>query len=408
MEKLKQHLKSFKNSPWIFTTYFAEGFPFQVAGDLANTFFVASGMSLQSFGLTSIYNFAWSLKFLWAPVVDIFKTRRFWILLMEALLSIICILLAIGTFAMAPMYYPVVLFGIMAVTSATHDIAIDGFYLEQLEETEQRFYSGFRVMAYRIAMLFVSAALVGIAGVWGWKLSFAVTALIMLSIFIFHLFALPVSKTDHTHSVNKSVVTNFGQAFLSYLKQDKIVLILAFIILYKVGDNMMLKMAKPFLMRELGITVAQIAIISGVVGKICAIVGAIVGGIFIAKIGLKKGLWILTFVQSLAVVAYIMLAVFKPGVYWVAVVHGLEMTATSLSSVALINYLMFTCKKDFRASHYAIASGLITLGGSVASMLSGYIAASVGYINFFTLSFIACFPGMILMFFLPFTKKEPS
>ena len=158
MGKLKERLRAFKNSPWIFTTYFAEGFPFQVAGDLANTYFVSLGMSLQAFGLTSIYNFAWSLKFLWAPAVDLFKTRKFWILSMEALLSLVCIFLALSTFTLSPMYYGIVLFGFMALLSATHDIAIDGFYLEQLNETEQRFYSGFRIMAYRISMLVVSAA----------------------------------------------------------------------------------------------------------------------------------------------------------------------------------------------------------------------------------------------------------
>lgn len=405
MEKLKQRLRAFKNSPWIFTTYFAEGFPFQVAGDLANTYFVAMGMSLQTFGLTSIYNFAWSLKFLWAPVVDLFKTRRFWILCTEAILAVTCVLLALSTFTLAPIYYAVILFGVMALTSATHDISIDGFYLEQLNETEQRFYSGFRIMAYRISMLFVSAILVGIAGVWGWKASFATTALIMTAIFIMHIFILPKSKTDHAHTAKRTTLQNFKEAFASYLRQDKIVVILAFIILYKVGDQMMLKMAKPFLMREIGITVAQMALISGTIGKVCAIFGAILGGIFIAKVGLKLGLWILTIVQGFAVVAYILLAIFKPGIYAVALVHAFEMTATSLSSVALVNYLMFTCNKDFKASHYAIASGLITLGGSAASMLSGYLAESVGYTNFFILSFIGCFPGIILMFFLPFKHQ---
>jgi len=405
MEKLKQRLRAFKNSPWIFTTYFAEGFPFSVAGDLANTYFVSMGMSLQAFGLTSIYNFAWSLKFLWAPVIDIFKTRRFWILCMEALLSFVCILLALSTFTFAPMYYAIILFGFMALFSATHDVAIDGFYMEQLNEIEQRFYSGFRIMAYRISMLFVSGILVGVAGVWGWKVCFGFTSLIMLSIFIFHLFKLPSSRTDHVHSSSKTTFANFKEAFVSYLQQDRIAVVLSFIILYMVGNQMMLKMAKPFLMRELGITLTQMAIISGTIGKVCSILGAIAGGIFIAKVGLKIGLWVLAFVQSFAVLAYLLLAIFRPGIYWVAVVHAFETTSVSLASVALVNYLMFTCKKDFKASHYAIGSGLIMLGGSVASMLSGYIADSIGYTNFFILSFILCLPGITLMFFLPFEHK---
>ena len=406
MERLKQRLKAFKNSPWIFTTYFAEGLPFQVAGDLANTYFVAMGMSLETFGLTSIYNFAWSLKFLWAPFIDLFKTRRFWILCMEALLSATCIFLTLSTFTLSPIYYAAILFGLMALFSATHDIAIDGFYLEQLNETEQRFYSGFRTMAYRIAMLFVSAVLVGVAGVWGWKASFAITTLIMTSIFIMHLIVLPVSRTDHTHSDKRSTFANFIEAFSSYLKQERIIVILAFLIVYVVGNQMTLKMAKPFLMREIGITITQMAIISGTIGKIFSIIGAILGGIFIAKVGLKIGLWVLTLIQSMAVFLYIMLAVFKPCIYWVAAVHAFETTAASLSLVALVNYIMFTCKKDFKASHYAIGSGLTMLGGSIASMLSGYVAVRIGYVNFFTLSLVACIPGIILMFFLPFERKN--
>lgn len=362
-------------------------------------------MRLELFGLTSIYNFAWSLKFLWAPVIDLFKTRRFWILCMEGFLSATCIFLTLSTFTISPIYYAAILFGLMALFSATHDIAIDGFYLEQLNETEQRFYSGFRTMAYRIAMLFVSAVLVGVAGLWGWKASFAITSLIMMSIFIMHLIILPVSKTDHTHSEKRSTFANFIEAFSSYLKQDRIALILVFLVVYVVGNQMTLKMAKPFLMREIGITITQMALISGTIGKVFSIIGAILGGIFIAKVGLKIGLWVLTFVQSMAVFLYIMLAVFKPCIYWVAAVHAFETTAASLSLVALVNYIMFTCKKDFKASHYAIGSGLTMLGGGIASMLSGYIAARIGYVNFFTLSLAACVPGIILMFFLPFGRK---
>ena len=405
MRKIKEKLKAFRNSPWIFTTYFAEGYPFQIVGDMANTFFVAMGMSLETFGLTSIFNFAWSLKFLWAPFIDIYKTRRFWILTTEALLSALCFMLTLNMIAVSPVYNAVIIFGVMAILSATHDVAIDGYYLEQLNETEQRFYSGFRVMAYRIAMLFVSAVLIGVAGVLGWTAAFSITAMIMLAFFVIHLFILPASKTDHVETKKHSVLSNFAKAFVSYVKQDHIVLILSFIIVYKVGDSMMLKIAKPFLMRELGITITQMAIISGTIGKICSILGAILGGVFIARVGLKLGLWILTLVQSFAVVAYVMLAIFTPGIYWVTVVHAFEMMATSLSSVALINYLMFTCKKDYKASHYAIASGLITLGASLASMMSGYLASSVGYINFFMISFIACMPGVALMFFLPFEKR---
>jgi len=407
MERLKQRLRAFKNSPWIFTTYFAEGFPFSVAGDLANTYFVAMGMSLQNFGLTSLYNFAWALKFLWAPAIDLFKTRRFWILCTEAVLSGLCLFLTISNFTLNPIYYAVILFGVMAITSATHDVAIDGFYLEQLNETEQRFYSGFRVMAYRIAMLFVSAVLVGVAGLWGWKASFGAATLIMTAIFVTHIFVLPGSKTDKTETSKRTTLQNFGVAFSSYLKQERIIIILAFFILYMVGNQMMLKMAKPFLMRELGISIAQMALISGTIGKVCSVVGAILGGMFIAKTGLKKGLWILTLIQSLAIFMYIMLAVFKPGIYWVAGVHAFETLSVSLASVAVVNYLMFTCKKEFKASHYAIGSGLIMLGGGIASVLSGFIAVKIGYVNFFTLSLIGCIPGIILMFFLPF-ERQPS
>ena len=408
MKKLKS------TRAWVFTVYFMQGLPASAVWFLQSTYFVSLGMSLKNFGLTSIFSFAWSLKFLWSPLVDIIKTRRFWLIMMEVLILGVSLLLSINTyFGEHQVYNAVILFGLMAIFSATHDIAIDGYYLEQLTKEQQQFYSGFRVMAYRIAMLFVSAVLVWIGGKFGWRMAFSTNTLVIALFLLYHYFILPpspkkeeISKLKDKKLSSRLSFSKFTESFLSYLHQDKIVLILIFLMIYKVGDQMMFKMATPFLMRELHVTISQMAIVSGTFGKIFTILGAILGGIAVAKLGLKKGLIILTIIQGGANIFYIMLAYFKPGLPWIIAVHSFETFAGSLSSVALINYLMFTCKKEFKASHYAIASGLITLGGNFAAMLSGFLVESFGYVDFFTLSFLATLPGMIILFFLPYTRKE--
>ena len=408
MKKLKS------TRAWVFTTYFMEGLPASVVWFMQNTYFVSMGMSLRSFGLTSIFSFAWSLKFLWSPIIDIVKTRRFWLLFMEVLILGVSLLLSINTyFGTHQVYNAVILFGLMAIFSATHDIAIDGYYLEQLSKEQQRFYSGFRVMAYRISMLFVSSVLVWIGGKYGWRMAFSANTVVIAIFLIYHRFVLPPSpktleKKKEGSDVTKKKLTlsDFSNSFVSYLKQDKIVLILIFLIVYKVGDNMMFKMATPFLMRELGVTITQMALVSGTVGKIFTILGAILGGIAVSKLGLKRGLITLTIIQGGANLFYVLLAYFKPGLPWIMAVHGFETFAASLSSVALITYLMSTCKKEFKASHYAIASGLTTLGGNFAGMFSGFLVVSVGYTSFFTISFLVTIPGMIILFFLPYGNKE--
>lgn len=409
MKKLKS------TRAWVFTIYFMEGLPASVVWFMQNTYFVSMGMSLKSFGLTSVFGFAWSLKFLWSPIVDIIKTRRFWLVFMEVLILAVSLLLSVNTyFGTHQIYNAVILFGLMAIFSATHDIAIDGYYLEQLSKEQQQFYSGFRVMAYRIAMLFVSSVLVWIGGAYGWRMAFTANTVVIALFLLYHYFILPPSpKKEHNQDdlelgINKKKLSfkDFSDSFISYLQQDKIILILTFLIVYKVGDNMMFKMATPFLMRELGVTITQMAIVSGTVGKIFTIAGAIIGGIAVAKMGLKKGIITLTIVQGGANLFYVLLAYFKPSLPWIIAVHGFETFAASLSSVALITYLMSTCKKEFKASHYAIASGLVTLGGNFAGMFSGFLVESVGYINFFTISFLATIPGMVILFFLPYDEKN--
>ncbi|MCP5103172.1 MAG: AmpG family muropeptide MFS transporter, partial [bacterium] len=176
---------------WVISTYFAEGFPYSIVRQISSVFFKDNGASLQAIGLTSLYGLPWVLKFLWAPFVDEFSTKRKWLLFMEICLTGAVFLIALGS--TLPNSLPVVafLFLIVAIFSATHDISIDGFYLENMNRDEQAKYVGFQAMSYRIALIAGGGGIVLISGLTSWWAAFLLAAIILGGLLAFHSVFLP-------------------------------------------------------------------------------------------------------------------------------------------------------------------------------------------------------------------------
>ncbi len=181
---------------WVSSTYFGQGFPYAVVNNMAEILFKELGASLQVIGLTSLFHLPWNLKFLWGPLVDGFESKRRWLLATEwiivALLVALALLVAGGGQAMAPIALGFLVLGLL---SATHDIAIDGYYLEALDEVEQSRFVGNRVSAYKVAVLVVGGPLVALCALVGWTVGLALTALIMAGLATYHLFFLPPVET---------------------------------------------------------------------------------------------------------------------------------------------------------------------------------------------------------------------
>lgn len=477
---------------WAGTTYFAEGLPFSLVRQVSPVYFKDLGASLPAIGLTSLYGLSWSLKFLWAPFLDQYGTKRKWLLLFQALLAAVlvgCAALAAGPYALAA---GAVAFLGVALLSATHDIAVDGYYLEALDAQGQARFVGYRVMAYRLAMIAGAGGVVALSQYKGWPVAFATGAAVLGLLALYHARFLPdpegeprPGKADRAGPVrgiaaaaaflagaatlvlwawqfpsSKQILRDlldkvaglgrllplsgwigtglfvlllallavrrklpktpsaprsfYAASFLSFLDQERIGLALAFIVLYRTGESLLGAMAAPFLL-DLGIDKAQYGLVAGTLGISCSILGALAGGAGIARAGLAKAIWPFTLAQNLTNLLYMALAVhyrdLLPGVghapgqaslALVAAVHGFDQFAGGLGTAVFSYYLMRCCKPAFKASHFAIVSGLMTVGGAFFGASSGFLASWLGYGVFFGASFLASLPGMCLIPFLPF------
>ncbi len=380
---------------WATTTYFAEGLPYSIVHQISSQFFTAAGASLQAIGLTSLYGLAWNFKFVWSPLVDVISTKKNWLVRLELLLAVVVALLVWPSFNF-DLALAAKIFLVIAFIAATHDIAVDGYYIQSLNDTDQAAFSGLRVAAYRIALLVGNGALVVLAGMVSWQACFLTGAGIMGFLALWHHLILP--KVQMSRNVLDLLTVR--EAFFSYLQQPHTLMVLGFILAFRAGDAMMFAMATP-LLRDLGYDTAMRGILSGTVGTITGIAGALVGGAVISRYGLRRCFFPFTLIQSLAIPAYAGLAYAQPGLFWVGLVVAFEQFAAGIGTAVLVVFLMQRCSSDFQATNFAIGSALMSVAATFAGSASGFIAAKVGYTIFFGVAFVISWPGVILAWLMP-------
>lgn len=408
---------NYKKSPvfWVFSTYFAEGFPYMLTKVLSFVFFTDVGVREAWLGFLNFLGIPWNLKFLWSPFVDLTGTKRSWMLHIQSWLSVLMLILALlaGFYQSHPsndiLAVIAFVFAGMAFLGATNDIAIDGYYMEGLtDKGDQAAYSGLRVMAYRVAVIYSRVLLVGLAGLVNWLAGFGAGALTMLGVTLFHRWALPRFETGRR---GEKTLFRFGEAFRSYLRQEKIVLVLCFVATYKLGDEILFAMNTPFLMRQLLVSKTQLAWLSGLVGAAATVGGSLLAAWWIKKKSLKQTIWPLTLMMNVNIWAYVGLAHFKPlatttsGITLIAAVHGYEQWAAGLGGTVLMVYLMRLCKMEFKAAHYAIGSAIMSLGSTFIGGFGGFLVEFFGYTWLFILGFLASIPSMVMLFWLPLHEE---
>jgi len=270
--------------PWVATTYYGEGLPYSIVHQVSAELFTAFGASLAAVGYTSLYGLAWNFKFLWSPAVDVIGQKRAWVVGTQ-------IALALAMFALAmPAQHgdlPTVAWLLIPVSilAATQDVAVDGFYLDALSDKRQAALSGLRIGAYRIAMLVGKGGLVVLAGLaGGWKAAFFAAGAMMLLLGIGHALLLP--RPAKVVRSEKGAIA-FWRAFVSFLKQPKVGLVLAFILTYRAGDALMFNQGTPFL-KDLGLSLTQRGIVSGTWGTLASVGGSMLGGYIISRWGLAR------------------------------------------------------------------------------------------------------------------------
>jgi PAT family beta-lactamase induction signal transducer AmpG len=417
--------QSKKRFPWLYvpTLYFAEGLPFIIVTNASDVMYKNMGIPNELIGLASLLYWPWVVKPFWGPLVDLYSTKRNWILTTQFIMA--AALLLLGAVMHLPSFFilSLVIFTIIAFTSATHDIATDGFYLLALPENQQAFYVGIRSTFYRLAMIFGSGVLVVLAGriaantgnvPLSWMKALFVAAAILGALFLFHSFYLPRPATDHRASKEQlQAGVPFLTAFKAYFNQEGILRIIAYIVLYRLGEAMLVKMAKLFLLDKaeaggLALATETVGLVYNTVGVVCLVIGGIAGGWLVAKFGLRKCLWPMAFAINAPDLAYVYMAFVKPSLPTIYALVGFEQLGYGIGFAAFMIFLMHTAKGEFKTSHFAISTGLMALGVMIPQALSGYLQQALGYEKFFILVCLATIPGMITIFFLPLKDEKES
>ena len=417
-------MKHQTTSPWTFipTLYFTSGIPYIIINTVSVIFYKKLGIDNTQIALwTSFLYLPWVIKMFWAPIVDTYSTKRKWIIYTQ--FAMFCCLGLIAISLQLPNFFFISLatLTIGAFISATYDIATDGFYLLALSPEQQAFFVGIRSLSYRLAVIFGSGILVVLAGQLevslnniplSWTIAIGFSALILAILFISHRLFLPLPESDNKQQLQATEKIPFWSIISSYFAQYKIISILAFILLYRLGEAMLVKIASLFLLDKpevggLGLSTSDVGLVYGTFGVISLICGGILGGLLISRYGLKKCLFPMALALNLPDVFYVYMAYTKPSLTLVYPLVSLEQFGYGFGFTAFSVYLMYICQGEYKTSHFAISTGIMALGMMLPGLVSGYLQKTLGYPLFFVLVCLLTIPGMIALFFIPL-KEEPK
>jgi len=409
-----------QRNPWLWvpSLYLAEGLPYVVVMMVTTTMFKRLGISNTEIALyTSWLYLPWVIKPFWSPVVDLLKTKRFWIILMQIFIGAGLAGVAFTIPTEKFFQYTLAFFWLMAFSSATHDIAADGFYMLGLKEYQQAYFVGIRSIFYRLAMFSGQGIFVIIAGQlevssgdipFAWMITFLILAALFILFFIYHLFILPQPKSD---SLRENIqldhfVKEFLRTFISFFKRKEIIVIVLFILFYRFAEAQLVKMASPFLLdsKEVGglaLSTTQVGIVYGTVGVAALVIGGILGGIVASLKGLKFWIWWMLIAINLPDLVYVYLAATQTSNFiLINFCIAVEQFGYGFGFTAFMLYLIYVSEGEFKTAHYAIATGLMALGMMLPGMVSGWIQEQLGYLNFFIWVCISTVPAFIITKFL--------
>lgn len=403
---------------WIPTLYFAEGIPYVAVMTVSVLMYKRLGLSNTDIALyTSWLNVPWIIKPFWSPFVDLLKTKRWWIVVMQLLIGagLAGVALTIPT----PFFFQatLVVFWLIAFSSATHDIAADGFYMLGLNPHEQAFFVGIRSTFYRIAMISGQGLLVMLAGFLeihtrniplAWSISFFVLSGLFIALFLYHKYILP-HPVDDKPSVTvtpATILKEFLSTFISFFKKKQALVAILFMLLFRFPEAQLVKLITPFFVDPksvggLGLTTAEIGFVYGTIGTIGLVIGGILGGIAVSRGGLKKWLWPMTLAITLPDAVYIYLSSALPSSMLVVnICVFIEQFGYGFGFSAYMLYMMYYSAGEHKTSHYAICTAFMALGMMLPGMAAGWLEEQMGYANFFWWVMGCCIITLIVTAFL--------
>ena len=412
---------------WVPTLYFAEGLPYVLIVTVSSIMFMQLGVSVGDITLyTSMLTLPWVIKPFWSPFVDLVKTKRWWLLLTQLILGAGLAGIALTIHTTNFFRWTLAIMWLLAFSSATHDISIDGFYMLGLDEGEQSMFVGIRNTAYRIAMIAGQGGLLILVGTFekafgktafAWSLGFLIAGGIMILLWLYHSYILPHPVADCTTGVSgRNIMKEFGLTFVSYFKKPHIIPALLFILLFRFPEAQITKIAPLFLIDNaanggLALTTGQIGIAQGTLGVIGLLLGGILGGITLSRFGLRKCLWYMVAAISVPDLVYVFLSWFPTQnltlvsscIFFEQLGYGFGFTAYTL-------FLMYFARGDHQTSHYAISTGIMALGMMLPGMISGWLQEIMGYQWFFVwiiaCCVVTCVVSALIKYEPDFGKKQ--
>lgn len=390
---------------WVAILYFAEGFPFGIVNDALPIFFRIHGIRLADIGLLSLVGLPWTLKFLWAPAVDLWGRRRTWVVVCQLFLVLgLLVVLAVDPSRVSAFLWAVVLG--LAFFSATQDIAIDAYTIELLDEREMGPANGVRVTAYRIALIAAGGVFVAAAGLIGWLAAFVGAATVM-ALFCLLSSRLPHARPDPATPVPATPMNGvLERALWTPLRQffgyPGFVFVMLFVLTFKLGDMALGPMVRPFWV-DRQFTPLQIGAVPGTLGVVSTILGALLGGGLTARWGIFRALWVLGIAQAASNLVYAAAAAaLPPSMPLMYAASIVESFCGGLGTAPFLAFLMSICDKAHAATQYALLSALFGLTRVMAGALSGWATEEIGYAAYFTLTFFLAWPALAL---LPWVRR---
>ena len=390
------------------TLYFAEGVPYVAVMTISVIIYKRLGLSNTDITLyTSWLYLPWVIKPLWSPFVDMLRTKRWWILTMQILIA--AALAGIAFTIPGPFWLQgsLAFFWLMAFSSATHDIAADGFYMLGLDQHQQAYFVGIRSTFYRIATIFSSGLLVGLAGAlqvltrsitFSWSLVFYLVAGLFIGLWLYHSWALPRPDEDseRIQKTARDILNEFWHTFVTFFKKPQVIIGICFMLFYRMPEGLLAKVSALFLVDSvknggLGLSDGEFGLVQGTVGVIGLTLGGILGGICAARHGLKRWLWPMVIAITLPDLVYVYLSYALPAsLFIINICIFLEQFGYGFGFSAYMLYLIYYSQGEHKTAHYALCTAFMALSMMIPGLFAGALQEAVGYQTFFLIVVGCC------------------
>ncbi|MGL4514680.1 MAG: MFS transporter [Lacipirellulaceae bacterium] len=423
---------------WIPTLYFTSGLPYVSVATLSAVMYKNLGVSNEVLSrVTSDLTLPWVLKPLWSPLVELLASQRRWIVATQSAMAVAMFAAAWFIPTDAFLVSTLVCFWLIAIGSATHDIAADGFYMAGMpDRRDQAWFVGIRSSFYRLSMVIGSGALVALAGSLAhngrsqadaWSIVFTAVAAFLAAIALYHALFLPrpARSTPQAKSAGE-VLVKFGETFVTFFQKPGIALSLAYLLLYRIGEAPLVKLKAPFLLDErsvggLGLSNEQVGLLDGTIGVVLLTVGGILGGIVVSRDGLRRWLVPMALCINLPHLLYVWLAYARPdatpaiegtarllNLLTIGAVVGFEQFMYGFGFAGYMLYMLRLARGEHQTAHYALCTGFMALGMMIPGRYAGRIQESLGYEHFFLMVFALAIPSVLVTLLAPMHNEGPS